>query len=120
MLPVNQPYAELLVNGIKTIEWRKKPLPTGKAYIYETKNGGGRGLVIGEVEIGAGFYENAETISDKLIKYGCISKDLLKQYAKGKPIFANLIWIATKYKYPMPLSCFGLSRPPQSFCYLKQ
>ena len=49
LLPVNPPFSGWLVDGLKTVEWRKKPLPEGKAYIYDTKKSGGCGMVIGTV-----------------------------------------------------------------------
>ena len=35
----------------KTNEWRKKPLPLGHYFVYESKHKGGSGKVIGEFDI---------------------------------------------------------------------
>lgn len=60
MISINPPYTQMIFNGYKQFEFRKKvlkgmdegyPLQDIKAYIYETKNKGGLGKVIGEVTI---------------------------------------------------------------------
>ena len=42
MLSVNPPHVGRIFEGIKRVEWRKRPLMLGRrTFIYETKNGGG-------------------------------------------------------------------------------
>lgn len=65
ILAVNPPHAGNLVDGLKTIEWRTKPLPECKAYIYETKKNGGSGKVIGEVV----FFTNRKCKTGKIDIY---------------------------------------------------
>ena len=48
---VNKEHLDNILDHIKTVEWRKKPLPLGKHYGYETKNKGGCGKVTGEFYI---------------------------------------------------------------------
>lgn len=51
-LAVNPPYAELIMSGQKDIENRTWATNhRGPLAIYETKNGGGRGSVIGIVDV---------------------------------------------------------------------
>ena len=119
LISVNPPYAGQLVDGIKTIEWRKRPIPYGVAFIYETKKSGGCGMVIGEIEIGGDWCVTANTASDNLIRKGMVDRDFLRKYSGEKPIFANEVWSSARYKEPRPLSDFGLKRPPQSWCYVK-
>ena len=45
---VNKEHLDNILDCIKTVEWRKKPLPLGKHYGYETKNKGGCGKITGE------------------------------------------------------------------------
>ena len=119
LLSVNPPFAGLLVDGEKTIEWRKKPLPTGKAYIYETKKGGGCGKVIGEVnimrstkeDVGNLFgkmYDEFSTVPDimNFLKEGKISKEDLVKYGNGNSVYACVCCEAFKYETPLPLSEF--------------
>lgn len=118
MLSANPPYAVGLVDGLKKIEWRKKALPIGRDFVYETKKGGGCGMVIGEVWIGGGSFVTADTASDYLIKKGMVDRvSLLLIFHGIKPIFPNGVWAFARYKEPRPLSDFGLKRPPQSWCY---
>lgn len=148
LLSVNPPFAGWLVYGEKTIEWRKKPLPVGTAYIYETKKNGGCGMVIGEVEIGKTFFADANRVSDSAIEDGKVSRFDLQNYAKGQILCAIFCNVAIRYTKPIPLSDFRLpcnwnydcctckwwnpdkyesfckrseplTRPPQSWCYVE-
>lgn len=78
MISINPPYAEMIMDGYKSCEFRKVILksiigtsltePT-IAYIYETKNKGGRGAIIGEVDILGSYalgYSKDITTTDKL------------------------------------------------------
>lgn len=117
LISVNPPYAGLLVDGEKTIEWRKTSFPFGKAYIYETKKGGGSGLVIGEVEIaGAHLVDPNRRIKDFVITAGCVTRDFLQQYAGGKPIWANFCINAKRYENPISLSDFERPCPYKNNC----
>ena len=146
LLSANPPYAGWLVDGEKTIEWRKKPLPEGTAYIYETKKNGGCGIVIGEITIDGCYAKNpefeivhfSETVRGKVGLYN------LREYAKGRDIFANTCCGAIRYDKPIPLSefkrpcdrggdcddcerwggyergCIIITRPPQSWMYAER
>ena len=51
-LSLNPAYAQKIINGKKTREYRSKATKIrGRVWIYETLGNGGRGLVIGSVEI---------------------------------------------------------------------
>lgn len=91
----------------KTVEWRTKPLPQGKHYVYETKNKGGCGKVIGEVTVlGRIKYDRIEDISDLIIQNGKVEREFIKEYAKGKPVYANVLYGAKRYDTPKELGEF--------------
>lgn len=124
LLSVNPPYAGWLVDGEKTIEWRKKPLPTGKAFIYETKKNGGNGKVIGEVFLDGYYAKNPEReiVHFSEIIRGKVGLNELRKYAKGRDIFANACFGAIRYRKEIPLSEFrvrkkirGYHRPDENF-----
>lgn len=147
LLSVNPPYAGMIVDGEKTIEWRKKPLPVGTAYIYETKKNGGCGMVIGEVQVTFSFNVNLLLdLTTHLERDGKVKQEDLIKYAGGRQIIANNVQNAKRYEKPIPLSSvfmypcrweydcctckhwnpndYGrcekvreLHRPPQSWCY---
>ena len=51
-LSLHPPYAQEIIDGTKQSEFRSRPTKVrGRVWIYETKKNGGRGLVIGSVEI---------------------------------------------------------------------
>ena len=133
MLSVNPPYAGWLVDGLKTIEWRKRFLPRGKAFIYETKKHGGIGAVIGEVEIVGEYWCVAYAITPDDISSGCVDAEHLLAYANGKMLAANFAENGIRYKEPRPLSDFRkpkmptglryeddeIKHPPQSWMYVE-
>ena len=79
MISINPPYTDMIFSGYKRFEFRRRilkglenPKEHVKAYIYETKNHGGRGKVIGEVTISGVYcpqYHNLKTkITSEIIK----------------------------------------------------
>ena len=104
---IQPPHTDNIFDNLKGIEWRTKPLPTGRHYCYETKNGGGLGKVIGEFTIWkVKRYEKASYIPETDIDLGCVPKEFLMAYSKGKPIYANYIAKPIKYDKPRELSEF--------------
>lgn len=104
---IQPPHTDNIFDLVKSIEWRTKPLPMGKHYCYETKNGGGIGKVIGTFRVCEVIkFENASLIPEAYIDLGCVPKEFLMEYSKGKPIYANCIVVARRYDKPKELSEF--------------
>ena len=150
LVSTNPPHAKNICDGVKTIEWRKKPLPVGKALIYETKKNGGCGMVIGEAEVVRSIVVDPEgLIRGWMIIMGCVDLGLLRKYAEGKTLYANFLINPKLYDEPIPVykfhkggscrkclfrtyrpectdyyNCNGegepLTRPPQSWCYIEK
>ena len=127
LLSVNPPYAGWLVDGIKEIEWRKGVLPSGRAFVYETKKCGGSGMVIGEVRFLGYTKLPTNLVPADYIQRGRVDKEFLQRYAGSKPIYANFTFTNLRYKEPRRLSDYGkvgfvgpvpLERPPQSWMYV--
>lgn len=55
MISINPPYTDMILNGYKPVEYRKKILKNIKQfdrlYIYETKSHKGQGKIVGEALI---------------------------------------------------------------------
>lgn len=138
MISINKPHTDNIFDGIKYNEWRTKPLPLGKHYVYETKNKGGCGKVIGEmeivknIEVDIASFETYNLFVDELISSGCVSEDFLFNYAHKHDTFilyANIIDKAKRYDKPKEISEFWsvsgnkmgqIQRPPQSWCYVEE
>ena len=110
LISVNKEHLDNILDGIKTIEWRKKPLPLGKHYGYETKNKGGCGKVTGEFEIVENIKVDLFDIvcndPKELIKKGCVDWGFLNKYAgiERPYLYANVIENAKRYDKPKELS----------------
>jgi predicted transcriptional regulator len=106
---VNKEHLDNILNRIKTIEWRKKPLPLGKHYGYETKNKGGCGKVTGEFEVveNIKFNLHGDTYRPQWLAKGCVPFEFLVKYANGAEyLYANIIERAKRYDSPKELSEF--------------
>ena len=104
-----------------------------KLWIGEPINGvsGGRylgnGKVIGEficdktifVYMDYFDYTNYD-ISDDDLRETCLSRSMLFEYGKGKPVYGWHISDLIIYDKPKDLSDFGMKRPPQSWCYVEK
>ena len=109
---VNKEHLDNILNRIKTVEWRKKPLPLGKHYGYETKNKGGCGKVTGEFEvvenIKVDLFDIVCNDEKDLVKKGCVDWGFLNKYAgiERQYLYANIIENAKRYDKPKELSEF--------------
>lgn len=106
---VNKEHLDNILDDIKTIEWRKKPLPLGKHYGYETKNKGGCGKVTGEFEVVQNIKFNlyGDTYRPQWLAKGCVPYKFLVEYANGAEyLYANVIENAKRYDKPKELSEF--------------
>lgn len=112
LISVNKEHLDNILDGIKTVEWRKKPLPLGKNYGYETKNKGGCGKVTGEFEvvenIKVDLFDIVCNDSKDLVKKGCVDWGFLNKYAgiERPYLYANVIENAKRYDKPKDLSEF--------------
>ncbi len=135
MISINKPYTDKIFDHIKKVEWRKGPLPEGLYYVYETKNKGGCGKIIGEMSIvGNKAVDTSGCLEVPLINIGCVHPIKLKEYAKDGIIYANFIENAKRYETPKELGEFMVSadrttdypplvklrRPPQSWCRIEE
>lgn len=109
---VNKEHLDNILDRIKTVEWRKKPLPLGKHYGYETKNKGGCGKVTGEFyiveNIKVDLFDIVCNDEKDLIKKGCVDWGFLNNYAglERSYLYANIIENAKRYDKPKELSEF--------------
>lgn len=142
---INKPHIDNILDLKKDIEWRTKPLPIGKHFAYETKRHGGRGLVTGTFEVVRNYvFSNVDEIPEHCIRRGMVSREYLSRYAKGRPLYANIIISPVEFDEPRALStfvhacpdnveryedckyspdgwtCNPLTVPPQSFMYVEE
>lgn len=130
LISINKPHTDNIFSGEKGLEWRKSSLPEDIYYVYETKNKGGCGMVIGEMRIiGTKAIDTSGPLEVCLVNAGCVHPVTLKKYANNGIVYANFIQNAKRYDKPRPLSDFELchkygyipiKRPPQSWCHVKE
>ena len=145
LISINKPHTDNIFSGDKGLEWRKSALPEDLYYVYETKNKGGCGMVIGEMCItGSKAVDTSGPLEVCLVNAGCIHPVTLKKYANNGIVYANFIQNARRYDKPKELceffhacykkkgtdcsvcvdrrenTCKSITRPPQSWCYVEE
>ena len=104
---IQKPHTDNIFAGIKGVEWRTRPMPTGKHYCYETKNGGGVGKVIGECDVWRiKRYDTISSIPVDMINAGCVSREFLHEYSKGRPLYAHFLINPKLYDKPKEITQF--------------
>ena len=107
LISINKPHTDNIFSDVKCVEWRTKPLPDGLYYVYETKNKGGCGMVIGEMHIvGSQAINTGGDLEVWLVNAGCVHPVTLKKYANNGTVYANFIKDAKLYDKPKLLSEF--------------
>ena len=105
MLSIKKPHTDNIFSGKKKVEWRKYSLPAGRHHVYETKKNGGLGKVIGTFRTNTYYhFSNVEDIPEWLIRDGCVSREYLKRYARGRTLFANVIYDVKRFEMPRDIS----------------
>lgn len=135
MISIRKPHTDNIFIKKKGIEWRTKPLPLGKYFCYESKSKGGIGKVIGDFLVWrVEKFDNVDTIPEFYIDLGCVSREHLKTYSAGKPLYANSLAFARRFAKPKELNEFvhasakdvkwyekpikQIKKPPQSYCFV--
>lgn len=131
LLSIQPKWCEKIASGEKTIEIRKtqpKIKAPFKCYIYQTGMCG----VIGEFicdKISMNFVGYVDGIAGyhDLVSGSCVSNSDLMEYGKWRTLYGWHISNLQIYDNPKPLGDFqrafdraGITRPPQSWCYVEE
>lgn len=119
LISIKPEWVELIMAGQKITEIRKvapKLETPFDMYIYEC----GTGHVVGMCKCtGITEYNMNRFGVELLSRNSCVPKKQIHEYAGAKPsLFGWGIRNAIRFDEPKKLSEFGLSRPPQSWCYV--
>ena len=89
------------------------------AYIYETKNGGGYGKIVGEIFVNKfveisplNLFNRKKDITEEYLKKACLTDHNFLEYANGKTCYGWII--SSSFKYNVPIELYN---PPQSWQY---
>lgn len=121
LLSVKPKYADDILHGNKWWEFRKSApsVPSGTTvYIYATHP---IGKIVGFFTLGEVISGDVLTLYRRTYKHAGISLEDLQKYAgKRLGIYAWEILWPKYYKTPKSIENFGLSRPPQSYCFINE
>ena len=119
MMSIQPKWVDKILKLEKRYELRKS-IPKAafpfRVFIYQTVNGG----VVAEficdgIDSAAGEWIDKEFLTDT-----CVSVQDARNYADGNILYKWRIRSLITYSAPKKLSEFGLDKPPQSWCYVKE
>lgn len=122
LLSVRRKWMKLILNREKSVELRKsaphqQETEFFKVYLYETKSG--RGAVVGECIC----YLTAKAAPEEYVNLtagSCLTVLEIRKYVGTGTLWPWYLAQVKEYEKPRPLSGLGISRAPQSWCYLKK
>ena len=111
-------YSELILSGIKTVEFRKRRCvkPVDKIVIYATAP---VSKIVGEVSVVKETFGSLDELWPIAKRFGCLNDYSFFSYFKGKRN-AVAYFLNNPRKYDRKISLFeiGIRNAPQSFCYI--
>ncbi len=131
IIAIHKIHSDKIFDETKKLEIRKRAPKNIRypytALVYETKNGGGAGAVVGVFSCGATIKTNVfatlggegEAYRADIARRACLSVDELCNYANGADIYGLVIDKVERFSEPRRLSEYGLKRPPQSWQHLQ-
>lgn len=121
LMSLHPAYADAILSGQKTVEFRKRPLADDVRYVvmYSTKP---VGEVVGVFGIAAQETADPESAWARFGTLGAIQEKDFFRYFEGAE---NAVAIHLEEVFPLPRSVTleegtGVKRPPQSFQYLRE
>lgn len=118
MISIRPEWVDKIMKLEKRWEMRKtRPRQTGpyRVFIYETEGGG----VVGEFICDAFQEIGPDEISKEVLRDTMLTAKEAIEYAGGMTVYLWRIRSLVDYREPRALGAYGLERPPQSWCYVK-
>lgn len=118
LFSIKPSFARLILSGDKRCEYRRKlpARPISDIVIYATSP---VSRIIGEVKVDSMVLLEKERLWQQTCSYGGISRGGFESYFCGTEMAgALLLSNPVTYDRPLLIEEVGVSRPPQSFCYL--
>lgn len=119
LISIKPEYVEKIMNLSKRWEMRKRrPREPGpyRVFIYQTGGGG----VVGEFVCDSFQEVGPSEITKQVLNDTQLTLQEALQYAGGMTVYLWRIRSLVDYQEPKPLSMYGLTRPPQSWCYVNE
>jgi predicted transcriptional regulator len=125
LMSIKPKYAEKIFSGEKKWEYRRafcKRYGLNKIYVYASAP---ISKVVGEfrMDLSVSYRWNPVSVAELwwyTHKESGITFEEFKEYFKGKHEgYGIKVKDVKRYDTPIPLSCFGIKRPPQNFMYIR-
>lgn len=117
LMSIKPKYAELIFRKGKWYEYRRVFNPRIKTVVVYVSHP--VKMIVGEFNVAWVWKESPLNLWDDTAFHGIEVEDFMKYFRGCKYGYAIKIGNLYKYKTPVPLSHYGMKRPPQSYCYLK-
>lgn len=119
VMSVHPQYAEAIMDGRKTVEFRKRPLAADVTVVWVYATAPVQ-RVIGHFVAGPSVIAKPRALWRRFQRQGCIARsDFDRYYATSSVGFGIQILRATRLRSPLPIaSLLPSGVPPQSFAYV--
>jgi predicted transcriptional regulator len=119
LISIKPEFAEMIFNGTKKYEFRRAVFKNKSVKTVVVYSSLPAKSVTGEFEIEDVLCEEIDELWEKARHNGSSDERAFYNYFSGKSKgYAIKISNPVKYREPLPLSSFGISKAPQSFVYL--
>lgn len=121
IIPIKPVYANAILSGEKTVEFRKNKIPTNikTMVLYSTKQ---EQKIVGYFNVKDCEVAPPDELWRKYGRVGHISFNDFNSYYKGKKL-GKCFLVKDVYQFKTPIlleNCASISKAPQSFAYLLQ
>lgn len=118
LISIKPEYIEKIFNRVKHWELRKQNINANHFIVYATAP---VKMVVGQFFCDEIIIDNPEHFYSRFSwGLGIKRKDFDAYFAGKERCYAHHIHSPQLFPKPLPITHYGLKRPPQSFCYLKQ
>lgn len=117
LLSIHPQYAQAIMAGTKSVEFRKQPFgrPVSHIVIYETAP---TGRIVGAARVASCDVAPPAELWERYADVGAIGSAAFDGYYEGRALGVAIKLETPPMPLDLPLAALGQSRPPQSFTYL--
>ncbi len=118
VLSIRHEHCVKVLSGEKTWELRKSfpQKPVKRVFLYECGKDG-RKAIVGVCILAECAKADSKLDAALMAQKACLTMEQLRKYVGEKKVYAWNISNPRKLSSTLQLADFGLSRPPQSWCY---
>lgn len=120
ILPIRKEFCDSIFSGRKRYEYRKNRFkyPVSKILVYESR---GIGMIVGELTVDHIIEDTPLEVWELTQEESGTDRSSFLEYFRDRTMATAIhIQESRRYETPMPLTVYGISRPPQNFVWVSR